>query len=62
MCTMRGNDISPRQQNTSEDVDSYRWNGAHGTNRKEDSPVRMARRVVEVMLMGCNGVFKGADL
>ena len=30
-----------------------------GTNQKEDSPVKMACRVIEVMLTGCNGVFKG---
>ena len=30
-----------------------------GTNRKEDSPVKTAHRVIEVMLTGCNGVSKG---
>ena len=30
-----------------------------GTNQKEDSPVKMVRRVIEVLLMGCIGVFKG---
>ena len=33
-----------------------------GTNRKEDSPVQMAHRVVEVMLTGCNGVSRGVDV
>ena len=32
-----------------------------GTNQKEDSPVKMVRRVIEVTLMGCNGVFRGID-
>ena len=32
-----------------------------GTNRKEDSPVKMARRVIELTLMGCDGVFRGVD-
>ena len=32
-----------------------------GTNRKEDSPVKTAHRVIEVMLTGCNGVFRGVD-
>ena len=32
-----------------------------GTNRKEDSPVKAARREVEVMLTGCNGVFRGVN-
>ena len=30
-----------------------------GTNQKEDSPVKMACRVIEVMLTGCIGVSKG---
>ena len=30
-----------------------------GTKRKEDSPVKTALRVIEVMLMGCVGVLKG---
>ena len=30
-----------------------------GTNRKGDSPVKMVRRVVKMMLTGCIGVFKG---
>ena len=33
-----------------------------GTNRKEDSPVQMARGVVEVTLMGCNGVSRGVNM
>ena len=32
-----------------------------GTNWKEDSPVKTAHRVIEVMLTGCNGVFRGID-
>ena len=32
-----------------------------GTNQKEDSPVKMVRRVIEVMLTGCVGVFRGVD-
>ena len=32
-----------------------------GTNRKEDSPVKTACRVIEVMLTGCNGVFRGVN-
>ena len=32
-----------------------------GTNRKEDSPVKTACRVIEVTLTGCNGVFRGVD-
>ena len=32
-----------------------------GTNRKEDSPVKMACRVIKVTLTGCNGVFRGVD-
>ena len=30
-----------------------------GTNWKEDSPVKTAHRVIEIMLTGCIGVFKG---
>ena len=30
-----------------------------GTDRKADSPVKTAHRVIKVMLMGCNGVSKG---
>ena len=30
-----------------------------GTNWKEDSPVKMAHRVIKIMLTGCIGVFKG---
>ena len=32
-----------------------------GTTQKEDSPVKAAHRVIEVMLTGCVGVFKGID-
>ena len=32
-----------------------------GTNQKEDSPVKAACRVIEVMLMGFNSVFRGID-
>ena len=32
-----------------------------GTNQKEDSPVKMACRVIEVTLTGCVSVFKGID-
>ena len=32
-----------------------------GTNWKEDTPVKMACRVIKVMLTGCNSVFKGID-
>ena len=32
-----------------------------GTNRKEVSPVQTVRRVFEITLMGCVGVFRGVD-
>ena len=32
-----------------------------GTNQKEDSPVKVAHRVVEVTLTGCDGVSRGID-
>ena len=32
-----------------------------GTNWKQDSPVKMACRLIEVTLMGCNVVFRGVD-
>ena len=45
---------SPRWQYASEDVTLYRHGTVlMGTNQKEDSPVKMARRVIEVMLTGC---------
>ena len=61
MCAMREDEVLPPQRYTSKDVNLYSRNSAHGTNRKEDSPVQMARRVVEVTLTGCVGVFRGVD-
>ena len=52
--------MPPQQLYTSDDVrPSMSETVLTGTNRKEDSPVKMAHRVVERMLTGCIGVFKG---
>ena len=34
MCAMREDDVSPQQQYTSEDVNLYSWNSAHGHQPK----------------------------
>ena len=61
MCTTWEDDVSPQWQYASGDVNNYSIIVHMGTNRKEDSPVKPARRVIEVMLTGCVGVFKGID-
>ena len=63
MCAMQGDDGSPWWQYTSKDVDlSTDGTVLMGTNQMEDSPVKTVRGVIEVMLMGCVGVFKGIGM
>ena len=51
--------MSPWQLYASDDVDLLHQEVLTGTNRKEDSPVKMAHRVVKITLTGCISVFKG---
>ena len=61
MCATWEDDVSSRWRYASEDVNLYSWNSAHRHQPKGVSPVRMAREVFEVTLMGCVSVFRGIN-
>ena len=61
MCAMREDDVLPRWQYASEDVDLYSRNRAHGHQPKEVGPVRTAHEVLEITLMGCVSMFCGVN-